>query len=213
MEKQRINWVSRDSFMRTAINMIEATDIALDIGTGIVPHGYINTFIYICCEPFDEYVEVLKKKTKKAEDRIFVILNMDWEQALNKFKPDSVDSVFLIDVIEHMDKETGKRLLKRTELIARKQIVIFTPLGYVEQELLEGGKDAWGLNGASFQEHKSGWLPEDFDGSWNVVACKDYHMKNNVGKLLEEPFGAIWAFKSMDKDAPENPMELNRLDV
>jgi hypothetical protein len=54
------------------------------------------------------------------------------------------------------------------------------------------------LNGAKYQEHKSGWMPNDFDKTWDIYACKDYHAVNNVGIKLEKPFGAFWAIKNFD---------------
>jgi hypothetical protein len=108
--------------------------------------------------------------------------------------PKSVDTIFLLDVIEHVEKEEGLQLLRETEKIARQQIVLFTPLGFMPQEQLDG-EDAWNLNGGAWQEHKSGWLPEDFDDTWMIYACKDFHKVDSKGNLLDKPFGAFWAIK------------------
>lgn len=194
----QILWVNRDEFFAKAIERIQQVDTILDIGCGIVPHNYITPYVYICCEPFHEYVKVLKEKLEDNTDSLFIVLDYDWEKAVTTFKEGAVDTIYLLDVIEHLDKETGQRLLSMTECIARRQVVIFTPLGFVEQKRLHGDKDAWGLNGADWQEHKSGWLPEDFDESWSIIACKDFHQYNNIGERLDEPFGAFWAIKNIE---------------
>lgn len=72
-----------------------------------------------------------------------------------KKQPDnSVDVVSIIDGIEHMDKETGLELIREMKRIARKQILLFTPEGYLKNE----PHNAWGIEGADeHQTHKSGW--------------------------------------------------------
>ncbi|SDD91686.1 Methyltransferase domain-containing protein [Paenibacillus sp. UNCCL117] len=194
---RNVIWTEPEEFLQKGIERIIEVDVLLDIGCGIVPHDdYILPKVYICCEPYQEYIEILNEKIDKKTNTIFVVLNYDWEAVVNHFADESVDTVFLLDVIEHLDKETGKQLLARTERIARKQIVIFTPLGFVENETMQDGKDAWGLNGAEWQKHRSGWVPEEFDGTWDIVACENFHSHNNIGQKLEEPFGAFWAIKN-----------------
>lgn len=66
----------------------------------------------------------------------------------------SVDVITLIDAIEHLDKETGIKLLKRCKRVAKKSILVFTPEGYVRNET----HDAWGVSGGdNYQKHLSGW--------------------------------------------------------
>jgi hypothetical protein len=59
----------------------------------------------------------------------------------------------------------------------------------------------WGLGGGSWQEHKSGWLPEDFREGWQVLASKDFHLVDNLGKVLPEPYGALFAIRTFDEEA------------
>ncbi len=119
----------------------------------------------------------------------------------------------MIDVVEHLEKEEGLRLLCLTERIARRQIVLFTPLGFMPQEHLDG-KDAWGLEGGRWQEHKSGWLPEDFGESWDIYASEEYHLHDNMGMPLEKPFGVFWAIKNIcpternDNKVVANPVSI-----
>lgn len=198
---ENIKWLERSELDRAAIKNILPCNISVDIGTGIRPHDLVNAAIYICCEPYAEYVDVLKQKVEDRADKIYVVEQKTWGEALECLTGICVDTVFLIDVIEHLTKDEGEVLLRRTESIARQQIVIFTPLGFVAQHSLEGGKDAWGLSGADWQEHKSGWKPEDFDNSWEIFACKDYHEYNNIGEKLDEAFGAFWAIKTISNNA------------
>ena len=205
-KKNTVQWLEKDELMPVVIDNIQPVLIGLDIGVGIVPHDYLKSVVYVCCEPYQEYVNVLTEKIASEKNKIYVVQQRDWEQGIADLDDKSVDSVYLIDVIEHLSKEEGEILLKKTERVVRKQIVIFTPLGLIKQEVLADGKDAWGLNGASYQEHKSGWLPEDFDETWNIFACKDFHSVNNIGKKTKDPVGAFWAIKNLNRE--NDPLDL-----
>jgi len=72
------------------------------------------------------------------------------------------------------------------------------------------GIDAWGLHGAAWQEHKSGWMPEDFNGNWELFVAEKYHFIDNKGKAFENPFGAIWAINNIDKRRSIAPVKESR---
>lgn len=200
---EKIIKVQRDELMSRGISYIKNSHVLLDIGCGIRPHDYVHNDVYIVCEPYEEYVNVLKNDIAEIKeplflDSCFLIINKDWSQYLDLYGDYSVDTVYLIDVIEHLPKAEGEELLRRTEKIAKQQIVIFTPLDYIEQKTSPDNKDAWGLDGASWQEHKSVWKPEDFRGKeWFFVVCDDFHEYNNIGEKLEKPVGAFWAIKNV----------------
>lgn len=193
-----ITWLEKEDLTAAAVHAMGSADVVLDIGCGIMPQGYVLPQVHICCEPYHEYVKHLQEKVAafNLKDRNYLILNMGWDDVVKYFPAKSVDTVFLIDVVEHLEKEDGKKLLAATENIARKQIVIFTPWGLMPQHH-EDGKDAWGLSGAHWQEHKSGWLPEDFMGNqWQFFASKEFHLSDSSSKPLEKPYGAFWAIKT-----------------
>lgn len=191
-----VEWFDRETLMDAAASCLEPVDLALDIGTGIRPHSFIQAKLYIFCEPFASYVEALQEKYKQAPN---VIILQTTGQILLPTMPDqSVDLISMIDVIEHIDKVEGRELLAACERVARRQIVLFTPLGFVPQDYESGEQDAWGLQGVEWQRHLSGWEPEDFDGSWRILACKDFHRANGKGEPLNPPVGAMWAIKNLE---------------
>jgi hypothetical protein len=192
-----IQWHEREKVADVVKENLMLADTVLDIGCGIMPQNYIVPLVQICCDPFEQYVEHLKTRVETEIDGTFLILKAGWNDIAEKLPPNCVDSVFLLDIIEHLEKEEGRHLVQLTERIAKKQIIIFTPIGYLPQER-EGKTDAWGLNGADYQDHKSGWFPDkDFDDSWDIYACSDYHIVNNLGHPLEKPCGAFWAIKNL----------------
>ena len=193
-----IIWLEREYLMPEAIRAMHPVQVLLDIGCGIVPQNYVLPQTHICCEPYPEYVDVLQNKISNLEvcDRNYIIINMGWKEVVSYFPEKSVDSIFLLDVIEHLEKEEGLNLLAKTEKIARQQVIIFTPLGFMPQHHSDG-KDAWGLSGGGWQEHKSGWFPEDFIGEeWKCFVAKDYHTVDSHGNTLYPPYGALWAIKT-----------------
>ena len=204
-----INWVEKEDLIPTVLRNVENTDIVLDIGCGIMPQNDLRPLVHICCEPFDQYVAHLQKKIKNEYDRSYVIVKATWAEAVRLFPPKSVDTVFLVDVIEHLEKEEALRLLKATEVLARKQIAVFTPLGFLPQNHSDG-KDAWGLDGGAWQEHKSGWQPEEFDDSWDLFATRVFHTADNLVREFETPYGALWAIKTFKSIESKNQMAVKK---
>jgi SAM-dependent methyltransferase len=70
-----------------------------------------------------------------------------------RFPPRSFDAVVALDVIEHLEKPQGLRLLDALETVARKRVIVFTPNRFLPQGEREG--NPW-------QVHRSGWTVEDF---------------------------------------------------
>lgn len=177
--------------MGTACRALKPVERLVDIGCGIQPYTGVKATTHICCEPYKEYVDILKVRYPQL-----IPLNMGWEEATKYIPHKSVDTVILVDVIEHLEKEIGMDLLVKTLPLVKQQFAIFTPLGFFEQTHPDG-IDAWGLHGGDWQTHRSGWLPEDFPesegGAWDFYICPDFHKVNNRGEILTPPKGAFWA--------------------
>lgn len=171
--------------------LIQDVDSALDIGCGIRPQNYVTAKKHLYIEPFDEYVSQLKNIISPDS----VIMQGTWEEKINDIPDNSVDTILIIDVIEHLPKKKGSELLKLTDKKAIKQIVVMTPYGFVKQTHPDG-RDAWGFGGGAWQEHKSGWMPEDFDDTWMCCVSPDFHTRDNYGKLYPKPKGIIYAIKT-----------------
>lgn len=164
----------RDYFIGLKDYIIK-TDVVLDIGCGIHPQVLFEPLVYICIEPFSEYREILKPYFPYHKSH-FVFLREDAIKSLQVLDDNSVDTIFMLDVIEHLEKEEGLILLKEADRVARTQIIVYTPLGFYPQHYDESiVYDGWGLKGAKFQEHKSGWLPKDFGNEWDFFICVDGH--------------------------------------
>ena len=177
---------------------IKQTNVVLDIGCGIKPQEFIKAKIHICCEPHAEYIEYIQSQNLNHE-RIYVIINSTWD-IIKNFPSKSIDTIIFMDVIEHLHKKEGYKLIKHAERVARVQVILFTPIGYLPQSH-PNGKDAWGLNGGQWQEHKSGWYPNDFNEKWDIYMCEKFHFVNNLGEKFDKPFGAFWALQNIEPNS------------
>jgi cyclopropane fatty-acyl-phospholipid synthase-like methyltransferase len=226
-----ITWTEPEQFIASAKEKIYDTEIVLDIGCGIRPQNYIKPRVHICCDPHKEYLDYLQKHcasfadpsifqdfkinpfctVEKESSSSFVFINADWESVIEMFPEKSVDTVFLMDVIEHLNKEKGKKLLEKTERIARNQFIVFTPLGFISQE--HDDEDAWGMHGGELQKHRSGWLPEEFGDGYEFIVCRNFHSYDAKGNKFDEPRGAFYAilniapFMDKQKDINHNSDE------
>lgn len=187
--------VPTNGIFEIARRFMPSCDVLLDIGPGIRPFDMLQAKLHICAEPYKEYIDHYQAKVAKGEAAAKLYINMDWRQVTETFPAQSVDTVVLMDVIEHLNKEEGVELLRKTEKIARKSIIIFTPLGFMPQ-CHPDGVDAWGLGGASFQEHKSGWLPQDFGDEYVTVTAEKFHFADHANVPFEKPYGAFFAIRT-----------------
>lgn len=130
-------------------------DTVLDIGAGLRPIGWYKPKQHICVEPHGPYADRLEAAGYK-------VLKMTAHRALETDAWGDHCAVYMLDVIEHMTRSEGEEILARLREIGPKQIVIFTPTGFMPQE-----HDAWHLGGEHWQTHRSGWLPADFPG-WRI---------------------------------------------
>ena len=193
----RVMWFSADRVQVEVGRRIIPTEVVLDIGCGLRPQTYFRPKVHLCLEPHGEYVERLRQWFASAPG--VTVFQATAEEFLPRLPDRSVDTVFALDLIEHLTRADGERLLAQCQRLARQQVVVFTPLGFMPQDYDEGDRDGWGLHGARWQRHLSGWTPEDFGEEWSFVACRDFHETNGKGESFEGRHGAFWAIRTLDR--------------
>jgi hypothetical protein len=190
-----VTYLDPFEFLEKTNQIFTESEVVLDIGCGIYPMNFYVPKLHIMVEPWKEYVEILKQRYHN--DSRVLIFQSNALEFLNTLSDKSVDTVFLLDVIEHLEKEDGVSLIEEIERVASQQIVIFTPLGFMPQHVDSRKLDRWGLSGGDFQEHKSGWLPNDFSDDWMFYVCPEFHKFDDDGIKLPQPFGAFYAVKNL----------------
>jgi methyltransferase family protein len=83
------------------------------------------------------------------------IIHGDVKELGRHFSPKQFDACVALDVIEHLAKEDGIKLMRDMEKIAAKKVIFFTPCGFLPQR--HAAND-------DLQEHLSGWEPAEMRG-------------------------------------------------
>src|SRR5436190_4493745 len=159
--------VGRDQALDVVRKKVEDAEVVLDLGAGIVPQPFVpKPLVHICVDAHRPYLDRVRRE--RGDPRL-VLLNAPWEDAMAMLPDKSVDSVFALDFIEHLEKEDGLRMLREAERVARIQILVYTPNGFFPQSYQPGGRDRWGMDGGFWQTHRSGWGVDDFGDGWDFV--------------------------------------------
>lgn len=169
---------------------------ALEVGPGVRPINLREFEYIICVEPFKPYLRILTERYRGSN---VIPIHGTAPRDLARFADQSVDSVFLIDVVEHLEKDAGLQTIKECERIARKSVHVFTPLGFMEQHVGALDDDGWGFSGNILQTHLSGWEPDDFE-DWRILIHPTYHTTETGNH------GAMWA--TMTKVRPQSAVSL-----
>lgn len=123
-------------------------DNVYDIGAGIRPIQWYKPKRHLCIEPCKQYIDMLVKAGYET-------CRQTGLQFLKHAEP--TESIYMLDVIEHMEKDEAVEVIALAEQVAQKQLIIFTPHGFLQQTV-----DGWGLGEDDWQTHRSGWLPDEF---------------------------------------------------
>lgn len=194
-----VRWLDAGDLPAHLNLLVRPAEVVLDLGSGVRPQTLIQPRLHICCEPHAEYVTFLQDLI--GNDPGFLIIQATALECLRLLPARSVDSICLIDLIEHLPRPEGEILLAECARVARQQIILFTPLGFMPQEYERDEEDGWGFRGSRWQQHRSGWVPEDFNASWTILACRDFHKINGKGESFDPPHGAFWAIKNFEPSA------------
>jgi len=145
---------ARPSVPFTALNTVwrlldkESRSI-LDVGCGKgEPMKFINRhrkFHTMGVDIFEPYIEACKKQQIHDEYLLCNIQDLP-------FADKSFDIVLCMEVLEHLEKDDGEKLLMDMERIARRQVILTTPAGDYEQEAYDDNLH---------QEHKYIWSPRE----------------------------------------------------
>jgi hypothetical protein len=98
------------------------------------------------------------------------------------------DVVMMIDVIEHIPKDSAIETLRVLSQKARKGIVIATPVAHIRQTALHGN---------AYEEHVSVWQPSDF-GAWPNVQSLVVGTQRLICISTGEPRN-MWLYKQIVK--------------
>lgn len=142
---------AHDEYKELLKNSLKDCATLLDIGCGYISPAYEffkNMEYTVGIDGYEKAVE--GARAHKVHTRQYVL---DVKKIGTEFAEKSFDCVIALDLIEHLIKADGYKLISDAEKIAKKKIIIFTPNGFVEQNEYDNNK---------LQRHFSGWSVNDF---------------------------------------------------
>ena len=151
----------------------------LDVGCGAAPTlRQLGVSHCVGLEGYQPEFENAQRLNTQDE-----IIFGDLRNLTHYFKPGQFDACIAMDVIEHLPKEDGLKLMRDMELIAKRKVVFFTPNGFLPQKQAAD---------SDLQAHFSGWEAEEMKGhGYDVVGMlgpKDlrgeYHMLKRRPKVF-----------------------------
>jgi cyclopropane fatty-acyl-phospholipid synthase-like methyltransferase len=135
------------SYLNTMRKELEQCSSVLDIGCGAgSPVRHLNFDYSVGVEAFAPALAAAQRDHTHTEFSSATATELDAHFSLNQF-----DCCVALDLIEHLTKHQGMKLIADMERIARKKILLFTPNGFLHQASHEG----------DLQEHRSGWTAEE----------------------------------------------------
>jgi hypothetical protein len=187
-----VSVASHQDFLVTINELLSDSLTVLDVGCGVG-----TTLKDFCC-PIKIGVDAHRPYLEHTlPDEQFIKIHFKAERLNEIFLSKSLDSVTLIDVIEHFEKEVAFNVLRQAEEIAAKKVIVFTPRGFFQQLDV----DHYGLGGEKYQKHRSGWEVNDFQElGYNIVIFSNYHDQKNLAFLQAygtnaRPIDALLAWK------------------
>ena len=125
---------------------VDNCETLLDIGCG--QHSPIHKFskklkYTVGVDIFEPAIEESKKLKIHSEYRV-----MDCRKIKEEFQEKSFDCVCALDLIEHLPKKDGLKLINSMERIAKRKVIISCPNGFLPQGVYWDNP---------FQVHISGW--------------------------------------------------------
>lgn len=119
----------------------------LDIGCGSCsPARFLSEALLVAV---DGYAPALEEARRNGSHDEYAL--GDVKKIGDLFPNRRFDACIALDVIEHLQKADGWRMVEDMERLATKRVVIFTPNGFIPQRSKEG----------DLQEHLSGWTAEE----------------------------------------------------
>jgi len=153
-----LRWIYRNIWLKISPSVLEELErtlndcnTVLDVGCGSssVIRSLKNKIYTIGIDAWQQSINA--SKDKGIHDEYYTL---DALRIGNKFAENSFDSVIAWDLIEHLTKEEGYKLIAMMERIARRRVIIYTPNGFLLQE--EYDYNPW-------QVHKSGWTASEME--------------------------------------------------
>lgn len=187
-----VSSVQHTDFLAPINKLLEGSSALLDIGCGTgITLSRLLCSIKVGVDVHRPYLE------KRQHSDGFIPVHSDACGLSGIFLPKSFDSVTLIDVIEHFEKDVALSVLNQAEKLAIRNVIVFTPRGFFVQDKV----DPFNLGGEIYQKHRSGWEIDEFIRlGYKVIVFEHFHHEDNTSFVRSygegaSPIDALLAWK------------------
>lgn len=166
-------------------NALNGCETVLDIGCGTAPTmRELAVKRSVGVEGYPPFSEQAKKENLQDE-----LVECDVRDISKHFAPSQFDACVALDLIEHLTKEDGLKLIRSMEIVAKKRVIFFTPSGFLPQK--HAAND-------DLQAHLSGWEAAEMKGlGYKVIGLLGpKKLRGEYHKLKNHPT-LLWAFVSL----------------
>lgn len=138
----------------TALNTVwrslhKDANSVLDIGCGQgEPARFLKNKRKLFSIGIDIFLPYLREAQKQESHDAYVLGDIRYLP----FRPKSFDVVLAVEVLEHLKREEGLALIKAMEQVAKRQVIITTPVCSYKQDPYDGNP---------YQEHQHIWQPKE----------------------------------------------------
>jgi len=158
-------WLTRTYYICNVIDTY--SDSLLDVGCGAGVESMLLaekcSFRYVGLDIFRPYLVQAKKRLPKARAN-FILCDIRYLPIRDK----TFDIALCMNVLEHLQREEGFKLIADLELVTRRQIIVWVPIGLFEPGALDN--NPW-------QAHRSAWSEDDLTRlGFTVKARLSFHI-------------------------------------
>ena len=175
-----------DNFPKWINDNTDGSKSVVELGAGFFQEfKHVNTNV-----PLKVGIEIYKPYIDNAKYHECVKIQGDalkYDELLTNYE---LDTVMIIDVLEHFEKDTGYKLIERLKKDFNK-ILLMLPVGEYKQD-----KDVTGHGGHEYQTHKSYWYVDDIeklDFDDNLIDLNFHSWRKNEDKSAETAcYFGVW---------------------
>lgn len=169
------------SELRSALNGCQTV---LDVGCGNEsPLRFLSQQHLVGVDGYSPSLEEARRAGTHDEYVLGNVLQLE-----KLFQGRRFDACAGMDIIEHLPKEDGWRMLEAMERLASRRVVIFTPNGFMPQRSRNG----------DLQEHLSGWTAEEMrQRGYRVIGMLGPKSLRGEYHLIKYKPRVFWAFYSL----------------
>lgn len=190
-----LKWFYRDvytfvlpDFIRELRHAMKGCETVLDVGCGVrSPLKHFNKQFKhsVGVDLHKPSIEISKKSKIHSEYVHSHILDID-----KHFEPESFDCVVSFDVIEHLKKEDGFKLMEKMEKLSKKRTIIFTPTGFLPQGVYDENP---------CQVHLSGWEVKEMQKhGYKVIGINGWKpLRGEYAELKYKPKMFWWVLSDL----------------